>query len=141
MRKLMIIASLLISSQAFAFTDLLTVHQTKNLIARVKMENTLERKNQALENYKEWLSSRLNSFEMPEDPLQASDELAQEFASLNEFESYVQMINIGKLNQRSCAASKARIQSATGLSQDQLDKGVIVSEALLAQEIINAICQ
>ncbi|MDG0815660.1 hypothetical protein [Bdellovibrio svalbardensis] len=142
MRKLVLaFAGLLLSSNAFAFTDSATINATKSLIAHVQTQGTLQERNATLERYKEFLSNRLNTFEMPEDALNVDDELAMEFASLNEFESYVMNIDLRKLNQKSCAAAKARVEAATGASQDQLSKGQIGSEALLAQEIINALCK
>lgn len=142
MRKLsLVFVGLLLSSNAFAFSDLLTMHATKNLIARVQMQSTLQERNATLEQYKEFLNRRLNAFEMPENPLLADDSLAMEFASLNEFESYVVNIDIRRINPKTCASAKAHVESASGASQDQLAKGQIASEALLAQEIISAICK
>ncbi len=142
MRKLgLVFLGLLLSSNAFAFSDLVTMQATKNLIARVQTQSTLQERNATLEEYKQFLNGRLNNFEMPEDALTADDNLAKEFASLNEFETYVGNIDIRRLNHKSCAAAKAHVEAASGASQDQLAKGQIASEALLAQEIISALCK
>lgn len=141
MRKLILVSlGLLLGAQAFAFTDTLTLDETKNLITTVQTQNSWQERSRALAKYKSFLNNRLNSFEIPEDALTVDDELAMEFASLNEFESYVDNIELKNLNPKSCAALLAHIESASGAQQNQLEKSKLSSAAVLAQDIIKSLC-
>lgn len=147
MRKLvMILACVMFASNAFAFKDPATVAATRELISRVQRQSTLQEKAATLESFKQFLFNRLNTIEMPENMddvdamAKSNDPRIEEFRSLTEFDTYVGMISIRKINGASCAAARNHIAASTGADQSQLDRGEIGSEALMAQEIINAIC-
>ena len=138
MRKLMmVLACVLVTSNAFAFSDAATVNAVKDLIGRTRSQN-LQEKSASLEQMKKFMFNRLNTIEMPED---ATDAQIEEYRSLTEFDTYLNMINVSKLNSTSCAANAAHIKASTGATEEDIAAGRIGSEAQVAEAIIAAFCQ
>ena len=139
MRKLIIVAGLLVSAQAFAFKNVATLQATDKLIVLLKSEQTVEQKSRTLEAYKSFVTNQIDQMDMPEDGLTATDERADEFASLNEFEEYLSNINARNISKDRCEKAVAHIQASSHGASIESVSSISASDAV--QRIIDALCQ
>lgn len=142
MRKLIFIfMCFTISTNALAFKDEATLAATRELISRLQQQTTVQEKAANLERFKKFLFNRLNTIDVP-DITQNSlkDPRIEEYRSLTEFDTYVNMISIKKINASSCAAATAHIRAATGADMSAINSDQQGAEALMAQQIIEALC-
>ena len=134
MRKIILaIACTLVASQSFAFKDEAVVRGIETLKARLMLQQPQDRV-ATMAKFQDFLYKRLNSIPLPEDILKApaNDPRLEEFKSLQEFEGYVQAIQLRPITAENCqkkAVHFANVAKGAG------------PEAKEAYEILRFLCQ
>lgn len=140
MRQLIILASLLLAStQTFAFSNVAVLKATDRLVVILKHESSADQRSRTLEAYKSFVTKQIDQMDMPEDGLSATDEQAQEFASLNEFEEYLSNVNARNVSKDRCERAIAHLQASSHGASDELGTSISASDAV--QRIIESLCQ
>ena len=128
--------SLLLSTQAFAFRDQLTVQRISQLKQTLEAEAPQNRLAH-LEAFKDFMYKRLNTVELPEDILNTPDDdpRIEEYRSLTEFSGYVNLISGKTISAASCRSSRQDIVNTANT------QGAEASEAVEALKILNSLCK
>ncbi|HWU42116.1 MAG TPA: hypothetical protein VN132_01720 [Bdellovibrio sp.] len=140
MRKLIIFLCLALSSNALAFSDLVTHKEVDKTIEAMKKANSVSDKINLLNGLKDFMFQRLNTIVVP-DTTPKSGELTaaqKEYASLVEFDTNLNEIfhNIRSLNKITCANNRLHLQAFNANAETVS----FTSEQHLVSEIIDSIC-
>ncbi|QDK38868.1 hypothetical protein [Bdellovibrio sp. NC01] len=139
MRKLIIIAMLFASSHSFAFSNPAVLKATQDLTVYLQKTQSSALKARTLAAFKNFVSSQIDQMDMPEDGLTASNQQAKEFASLLEFETYLENLNVRNLNEERCKQINAHLEATShGASGQPILNEMTAYQA--SEQIVSALC-
>lgn len=133
--KTLLIAGLLTPHLARAFNDAPSVQavtETKSLIMSTK--NSEARKH-LLWSLRKAINTRLNTIEIPDiSQVQVNDPRVEDYRSLTEFEGYLDLISLTRLNEKECRRAQVRVEASSSTN------GFVSKEARYALELLQALC-
>lgn len=140
MRQLkLIILGLVFTAKAFAFHDPKIFSTVSDVLKKLPLQTTIQERANTLDQLKESLFQKLSSIQLPNiDQMSESDPRLEEYRSLTEFDTYVEMIKSEDLTVKNCEALVAHLNSA---AQSHLTASKATPPELdLAQKIALAAC-
>ncbi len=136
------ISQLFYCNPLFAFKDEVTLTATSKLIQNFKVQTSPRARLWSLHSYKDFLFHRLNTIEIPNlESADLNDPQLEEYSSLTEYDTYIELINIKELNPKSCASAFNQMNEAGSTPYQRMGAQDASFELQLARQVIKGLCQ